>query len=162
MRLIRLTILLLCLGACAPLIADYSLESYKYATSLKAETEGLIDKSGRPYSSARPDIEALVTKINVAYEFAAGQPNNAIATQEWQLIRDPDGTLLGAFLTLWRQQGTLSPGFRAEMKQQLDEAFDQLICLEANKRTGTSCRAAAAAARTASPVLAGAAIPARP
>jgi hypothetical protein len=131
--------LALCLSACGPLIAEYSVEAYKNATTLKAETEALVDKSAQPYGSSKKDIDALTTKINAAYEFAAGMPFNQISAQQWQILRDPNGTLYGEFLRVWKQQNTLGAGFRTEEKAQLDEAFDYIICLEANKQAPKVC-----------------------
>jgi hypothetical protein len=146
-RALQLLLAVSLLASCAPLIAEYSLESYKNATTLKAEVAGLIDKSGERFSSRRREVETVSTKIDAAYEFAAGLPSNQIAAQQWQLIRDPAGGLYGDFIATWRRAGTLSPAFRTEKKRQIGQAFDYVICLEANKQAAASCQAAAAAAR---------------
>jgi hypothetical protein len=146
-RALHLLLAVTWLASCAPLIADYSLEAYKNATTLKAEVAGLIDKSGERFSNRKHEVEALTTRINAAYEFAAGLPSNQIATAQWQLIRDPAGGLYGDFVATWMRAGTLSPTFRAEKKRLIGLAFDFVICLEANKQAAASCQAAAAAAR---------------
>lgn len=143
--------LVLCLSACGPLIAEYSVEAYKNATTLKAEAQALVDKSSRPYTASKNEIDAFTTKLNAAYEFAAGMAFNQIAAQQWQILRDPDGTLYGEFLRTWKAQKTLGPGFRAEYKAQLDEAFDYIICLEANKQAPKPCAAKAQTAAAATP-----------
>jgi hypothetical protein len=149
MRKVVLTLLvLISLCSCGPLISDYSIEAYKNATSLKAETGALIEKSGQSYASMSKDIDANTTKINAAYEFAAGLPYNSLSAQQWQILRDPDGALYGYFIKYWKSQGTVSRAFRTEFKQQLDDAFDTIICLEANKQTLTPCHQAGAAAQT--------------
>ena len=125
---------------CAPLIAEYSADAYKTVTTLKAETLALVDKSGESYSSHKKDVDDLTVKIDAAYEFAAGLPSNQLVAQEWQFLRNPDGTLYGAFVKRWRQQGRLSDTFRADKKIQLGKAFDQIICLEANKKESRSCQ----------------------
>ena len=104
--------------------------------------QALVDKSTRPYTASRKDIEGVTTKINAAYEFAAGMPYNQLAAQQWQTLRDPDGTLYGAFLRVWKQEGTIGAGFRKEFKGQLGEAFDYIICLEANKQAPKPCASA--------------------
>jgi hypothetical protein len=131
-------------AGCAPLIADYSLEAYKNATSLKAETAALIDQSEEAYANHKADVQALTTKINAAYEFAAGIPDNMISTKQWDLVRGD--ALYGGFVKLWAQQGTTSFIYRAEKKRQLGQAYDYIICLEVNKQSATSCTAAAAMA----------------
>jgi len=137
-------LLLLLLAGCAPLIADYSLEAYKNATTLKAETLDLIDKSNESYGNRKKEIETLTTQINVAYEFAAGTPYNSLSAQQWQLLRDPNGSLYGAYIALWKRSGTISSTvFRTRAKTVIGMAFDEIICLEASKQTLQSCYPAA-------------------
>jgi len=127
------------LWSCAPLISQYDAESYKNATSLKAEVEALVDSSSEDYVIHKKDVEELTTKVNIAYEYAAGIPNNTISARQWDVLRDPDGTLYGEFIRVWKQQRTLGPVFRSEVRKQLDEAFDYIICLEANKKVTEAC-----------------------
>jgi hypothetical protein len=131
------------LCGCAPLISQYDAESYKNATSLKAEVEALVDSSSENYAIHKKDVEEMTTKINIAYEYAAGIPTNAISAKQWDVLRDPDGALYGEFIRIWKQQGTLGPAFRSEERKQLDEAFDYIICLEVNKKSTQSCSSTA-------------------
>lgn len=133
------------LAACAPLIAEYSLEAYRNATTLKAETVALIDKSTEPYSRHAEAAEALSVRIAAAHEFAAGLPANQISARQWALMRDPDRALFGGFVRFWRSSGTVSPAFRDEYRGQISEAFDYIICLEANKQSRARCPAPAGA-----------------
>lgn len=144
-----LLLLLLCaaLGACAPLIAEYNAEAYKNATTLKAETLAMMDKAREPYGRHRKDVDTLTTKINAAYEYSAGFASNQLSAQQWNILRNPDGNLYGSFVRLWQARGTLGAGYRSEKKIDIAEAFDYLICLEANKREPRPC--SAAGARTA-------------
>jgi len=144
-----LLFLFLCaaLGGCAPLIADYNAEAYKNATSLKAETLAMIDKAGESYGRHRRDVDTLTTKINAAFEYSAGFASNQLSAQQWNILRNPDGNLYGSFVRLWQARGTLGAGYRSEKKIDIAEAFDYLICLEANKREPRPC--SAAGARTA-------------
>jgi hypothetical protein len=147
-------LLLLLLAGCAPLIADYSLEAYKNATTLKAETLDLIDKSNESYGNRKKDIETLTTKINVAYEFAAGTPYNSLSAQQWQLLRDPNGSLYGAYIALWKRSGTIpSTVFRTRAKTVIGMAFDEIICLEASKQTLQSCYPAAGTSAAGTPAV---------
>jgi hypothetical protein len=132
------------LAACSPLIADFSLEAYKNATSLKAETLALIDKSGEPYARHREAAEALTLRIDAAYEFAAGVPNNQLSAQQWAVMRDPEADLYGGYIRDWRSDGPVGATFREEKKKQIGQAFDAIICLEANKRSAARCTGGAA------------------
>lgn len=128
------------LAACSSIpIGEYSLEAYKNATTLKAETLALVAKSGQPYSRFADDVDVLSVRIDAAYEFAAGLPNNQLSEEQWRLMRDPEGHLYGGFVVFWRNRGTLSPAFREEFGAIIADAFDEIICLEANKQSRTSC-----------------------
>jgi hypothetical protein len=141
---VRALCVVLLLGGCAPLISEYSLDAYKNATSLKAETLGLIDKSGDKFATHKSEVDALTIKIDAAYEFAAGIPNNQLSAAQWQILRNPEGNLYGGFVRLWAKQGTLSPAYRAGKKKEISDAFDQIICLEVNKKETKGCAAAVA------------------
>lgn len=138
------------LQGCGSLIAGYSLEAYKNATTLKAETAALIDKSGESYSLHKEEVEALNTKINAAYEFAAGIPHNEITAAQWQIVRDPNRDLYGGYIRDWKRAGTVSPAFREAKKIQIGRAFDFIICLEANKQAAQQCSAAQSTVSAAS------------
>jgi|GEM_PF-1631943 len=132
------------LAACTALpIGEYSLDAYKNATSLKAETLALVARSNESYTSHADEVYALNVKIDAAYEFAAGTPNNLLSAKQWDLIRSPDGQLYGTFVVFWRTRGSLRTDFRDQFSEQIAEAFDEIICLEANKQKATSCTSAA-------------------
>jgi hypothetical protein len=133
----------LLLACCAPIIADYSLDAYKNATTLKAETFALIDKSGEKYISHKAEAETLTTKVNAAYEFANGLANNSLSAQQWQIMRNPNGNLYGGFIRLW-QRGPLPPAFREDLKTSIGRGYDEIICLEINKKDTQRCFSAAA------------------
>jgi hypothetical protein len=132
-------------GGCSPLIASYNLDAYKNATTLKAQTGALIEKSNEPYAQHQKDVDTLTTNINAAYEFAAGLPDNQIAAQQWQILRDPRGNLYGGFVRRWKQSGTLGATYRVDKETQINRAFNYIICLEANKNAPTVCPTAASA-----------------
>lgn len=132
-------LLMLFIAACTPLIAPYSLEAYKNATSLKAETLAMIGESGDPFSAHEADVKALKVKLAAAQEFAAGMPKNRLSASQWAIMNDPDGGLAGEYWALWERQGTISPAAMAAQIQQIGAAFDEIICLEANKEKNTAC-----------------------
>ena len=115
-------------------VATYNEQAYKNATDLKAETDALIDKMGGVYLTK--GVDDLNTKINAAYEYSAGLSNNGISAAQWSLIRNLYGTVTG----LWRKQGPLGAYFRSQHKPQIDEAYDTIICVEANKKADTDCQ----------------------
>lgn len=132
----------LLIGACTN-YASYSLQAYSYATEAKAKTLKLVSKANGSYSANRAAAEALLLDMDVAYEFAAGIENNEEAAEIWDKLRDPDGNLVGGFLSAWRTEfpGGVSANsvFIEEFKKNITFSFDRLICLEANKGQATSC-----------------------
>lgn len=130
---------LLCLAACAPLIGPYSPTAYKNATGLKAETLALMDKATTPYAENEKKVEALMVEIDKAYEYVHGIPSNSISARQWEILRKPDGDLLGRFFARWKSEGTLKRVYVDEFKGIISDAFDEIICLEANKKSANQC-----------------------
>ena len=126
-------------AACTPLISPYQEEAYRNATTLKARSLALIDKSGTPFSRNRQSVEMLMVDVDAAFEYANGLPQNRIVAEQWDILRSDD-VLLGAFVRTWEQRGTIQPRFlRNEYKAQIGAAFDKIICLEVNKRSAAAC-----------------------
>ncbi|MDA8242141.1 MAG: hypothetical protein M0Z67_17455 [Nitrospiraceae bacterium] len=131
--------LCLCLAACAPLIGPYSPSAYKNATGLKAETLALMDKATTPYPDNEGKVEVLMVEIDKAYEYVHGIPSNNLSARQWAILKKSDGDLLGRFFARWRSEGTLKPVYINEFKEIISDAFDEIICLEANKKAANQC-----------------------
>jgi hypothetical protein len=129
------------LTACAPLIGPYSPESYKYATSLKAETLAMMDKATEDYSTHKKKIEYLEVELQKAHEYVKGVPSNNISAKQWDILIKPDGDLIGKFFKRWKERGTMSSIMIREFKGIVSDAFDEIICLEASKKSAASCSA---------------------
>jgi hypothetical protein len=129
------------IAACTPLIAGYSLQAYQNATTLKADVAAMADNSTGDFAAHAGDVSALTLRLNEAYEFSRGESHNALSTRQWALLIDPNGHLYGGFVVLWRREGRLSATEAGNVKTLLDRAFDQIICLEANKQSATKCPA---------------------
>lgn len=134
--------LLIALAGCTPLIAPYSAKAYENATSLKAQTLALMDKSDEPYSRHSGEIEGPnghTAKLNAAYEYVAGLDNNSISARQWRILIDKNGKLYGKFISRWQDDGVLREAFITEFKKQVSDAFDEIICLETNKKESKKC-----------------------
>ena len=131
---ILITLFLFCLFliGCAA-ISPYSPVAYEYATTLKVDTMVLMDLATEPYSDHQSEISSLVIKLNQAYEYANGRPKNEISTTQWEILKDPEGNLVGGFLERWKEKSTLSSAYIQEKKQQIAAAFDTIIGLESKK-----------------------------
>ena len=131
--------LFLCLAACVPLIGPYSPAAYKNATSLKAETLALMDKAIEPYSKYEQKVDSLMVEISKAYEYVHGIPSDNLSAGQWEILKDPAGALLGKFFSRWKSKGTLSRVYIHEFEGIISDAFDEIICLEANKKSAKIC-----------------------
>jgi hypothetical protein len=99
-----------------------------------------MDKATEPYAAHQKEVESLFVEVDKAYEFVNGIPSNSISAKQWDILRKkPDGKLLGKFAVRWKEDGTLSQPFIDEFKGQVGDAFDEIICLEANKKEASKC-----------------------
>jgi hypothetical protein len=128
-----LLLLVMFLVGCPRHIATYRPEAYEKATSLKVEALNLMDKATEPYAQHQAAAETLRLNLEKAYEDAKGIPQNAVATQMWEILKDPKRNLLGGFLAMWQQKSVLKKPFIDEKKAQVGEAFDKIIALEISK-----------------------------
>lgn len=128
-------ILLLCgflLAACNT-IAPYNQAAYAQAVSAKVDSLVLMDKATGYYSAHAREIAALRIQLRKAYEYEAGRPLNGDTTDEWLILLDPDGDLLGGFLAEWEKDGPLLPTYVADKKDRIAKAFDIIIQTESGK-----------------------------
>lgn len=131
--------LLAALAGCQPLISAYDHAAYQNATSLKAQVLALADRSTGQFKANEQRVEAVLLELDKAYEYAAGVEANKVSARQWEILKDPEGDLVGGFVRTWRAQGALSTAYIANKKRQLAQAFDYIICLEANKREAAAC-----------------------
>lgn len=129
------------LAGCAPLIGPHSPVAYQNATSLKAETLALMDKATEPYDTHKSSVEKLFVEANKAHEFVRGVPSNSISSKQWAILVKKDGDLMGKFFTRWETSDTktLTKTYVGEFKPLVSDAFDEIICLEANKKEAKQC-----------------------
>ena len=135
-----LTCLFLISGCYGPLIGPHSPTAYQNATSLKATTLALMDKANEPYGDHQKDVEWLMVEMDKAYEYVNGIPSNSISARQWMILKKPDGDLLGKFTLRWKEKSTLTQIQIDEFKGLIGDAFDEIICLEANKKDATKCK----------------------
>lgn len=133
-------VFILVLASCTPLIGPYSPTAYQNATSLKAATLAVMGKAREPYEKYQKEVDSLLVDIDKAYEFVRGIPSNSISARQWEILKDPQGDLLGKFFLRWRQRGILNDIYIEEFRVLIADAFDEIICLEANKKKSSSCK----------------------
>ncbi len=133
---------LLCwFSACAPSIAPFSARAYEMTVDLKVDALKTIKRAEDPWEEHADRIEALQTRLSKAYEFSAGRPRNELSTEQWLVMLDPEGYLLGGMLARWRKDSTLSPVFIHEASLLVEAGFDSIIRLESGKVKGRESNA---------------------
>ena len=132
--IIAMIALALMLSACSSLIAPYNETSYRYATSLKPEAMRLMKRATEDYADHAAEVDALMLKVEQAYEYVAGLPNNDESAAQWKILKDPNQNLLGGFMKRWKKDGKLGKAFVDLAREDLvGPAFDAIIELESLK-----------------------------
>ncbi|MCA8833979.1 MAG: hypothetical protein K8953_02740 [Proteobacteria bacterium] len=106
---------------------------------MKAESLALIAKSDEPFETHKDAVAKVILDADIAYEYAKGLPQNQETTSQWDKLRDKNGHLLGGFARMWKQKGVLGDYFKSQTSEQIEKAFDKIICLEINKKNSSSC-----------------------
>lgn len=132
-------LMLFALAGCSALIGPHSPTAYENATSLKAQVLVTLSKAKTPYADNETEVEKIKLDAEKAYEYVKGVPKNQLSTQQWVILKDPNGDLLGKFFKRWKERSTLSVILIEEYKKLASDAFDEIICLEANKKKATDC-----------------------
>ena len=130
--LLSALILSLTIWSCAS-ISVFSPEAYNQAVELKVESLELMSFATEQYANYKEDVIYLKTELRKAYEFAKGRPDNEISAEQWEILINEEGNLLGGFLKRWEEEGTLSEVFVTEMQTLVSDAFDTIIGLESGK-----------------------------
>lgn len=124
---------ILLITGCTPGISLYSETAYRQGVELKVRSLEMISKASDSYSSHQSEAEALRRDLLIAYEYAKGRPDNEISTRQWEIMVDPNRSLMVGFLDRWQERERLSPAFIREYRELVSEAFDQIIGLESGK-----------------------------
>lgn len=138
--IILLFLVMFVFPGCAPLIGPYSPKAYENATSLKAQTLELMDKAVEPYEDHKSRVDLLFVELRKAHEYVKGVPGNSLSAEQWEILIKKDGDLLGKFFKRWQERSSLSSTYINEFKNLVSDAFDEIICLEANKKEPSQCK----------------------
>ncbi len=100
---------------------------------MKVESLELMSFATSSYAEYEEDVTYLKTELSKAYEFALGRPNNELSAEQWEILLNEEGNLLGGFLKRWEEEDLLSEMFVTEMQMLVSDAFDTIIGLESGK-----------------------------
>jgi len=131
-KAVSILIMIFVLLSCSS-ISVFSPEAYKQAVDLKVESLNLMSSATMPFADYKEEVLYLTTELDKAFEFSKGRPDNEISTEQWEILIDQEGNLLGGFLKRWETEGTLSEMFISEMQLLVSDAFDAIIGLESGK-----------------------------
>jgi hypothetical protein len=125
-------VIALVVSACA--VSPFSQEALDFAVDVKAESLAVMDEATDDFASHVEAVSRLRERMDAALTHAAGRENNAESARQWELMADPNGNLLGGFLSTWEQGGRLSTSFIEEKKIQVSRGFDLIAQTEDAKR----------------------------
>jgi len=129
-------VILIILAGCVSL-AGYDQHAYENATSLKATTIGKLNSFGVSCSYDTASRNQLIVELESAFEYANGVQHNNEASKAWRWLIDD--IVQSYFQRCISQKAKISKSAFNEYMPQVGEAFDNIICLEANKRSLTKC-----------------------
>jgi len=121
-------------------IAPYSETAYQQTIGLKVDTLALMEKATEPYAQQQSEVSDLMLRIEKAYEYARGRPKNKVSAQQWELLKNPDGHLVGGFMRAWQDKQQLSRTFVDDVKGVVADAFDTISALESGKPRAKSAK----------------------
>jgi hypothetical protein len=134
-RLLRASIfagLTALLAACST-ISTYDQTAYSQDVNTKVDALTLMGKATAPYVDHQNDVALFQIELQKAYEYERGRPLNKTTLEQWNVLLDPNGNLLAAFLKEWKESGKLSPVYIKRKQDQIGKGFDQIIQLESGK-----------------------------
>lgn len=114
-------------------ISTFDQKAYENATALKVDAKNTMAGATRSFSSQEAKVSSLQTSLEKAYEYDAGRPRNQMTVKMWGLLLNPQGDLLGGFVSEWKQSRQLKPKYVADKQVQVSRAFDTIIGLESGK-----------------------------
>ena len=131
MKKLTLLLLLLAVG-CA--ISPYRQSTVDTAESLRDQSTALMAKAVEPFTDHSDSVAALRERLFDALRSESARAENSESIAQWGLLADPQGALLGGFLTRWEQRGTLGQLFINAKRTQVVAAFNIIIETERAKR----------------------------
>jgi len=122
-------IIALLMSSCASLYDHYT---YTETIATKVQTLSLMEQSDEAYTTHKTAVIALKNQLQKMLMYEEGKAKNDITAQMWKVLNNEE-KLIGSYLSLWKEKGTLSRVFIKEATPQIEEAFDILIAYEEKK-----------------------------
>lgn len=131
--MILLIVFVLYLNSCSRTIDVFDQYAYAQTTSLKVDALNIMSLAVDDESKYQEKINKLMDDLQKIYEYEKGRPKNEITIQQWEILLDPNGHLLGGFIARWKNEGRLRQMFVDETKNLVSDSFDIISGLESGK-----------------------------
>ena len=115
--------------SCASL---YDHFTYTETIETKLTTLSLMEKSDRPFSDYEEAVTDLKNQLKKMEIYEKGKKKNEITGKMWELLGS-DEHLVGSYLKLWEEKGSLNTEFSKQAIPQIEEAFDLMLLYETKK-----------------------------
>lgn len=114
---------------CAPLYDHYT---YTETIETKISTISLMEQSVNPFEEHTKEVADLKNQIQKMIIYERGKKKNQITTKMWELLGS-DNHLVGSYMILWEDKGTLNKDFVDQAIPQIETAYDLMLDYENNK-----------------------------
>ena len=115
-------------------LSTFDQTTVDQAASIKTLALYLMGNADNPYNDFAPQVDDLKQMLNEAYQYSKNRTNNDETTKQWEVLINPDGNLLGGFLSRWKSQTKLSETFINQAKDLVRNGFDEIIDFEKSKK----------------------------
>jgi uridine phosphorylase len=131
-------LLLLLLTGCGSSISLFDQYAYTQTTSIKVDASDVMVLATQDFQAHQKEVADLTREIRKIYEYDKNRPQNGKTVQQWDLMMDPKGGLLGGFLKEWQNKGKLDSVYVVEKITEIGLGFDQVIYLEIAKNKSSN------------------------
>jgi hypothetical protein len=132
-RALVFVLILLMTSGCLTGISTFDQQAYTTTASLKVDALCLMDSAQDKYTNHINEVNALSKNLMKIYEYEKHRPKNEKTVEQWDLLLNKDGHLLGAFLSKWEKGVVMNPAYISSRKEQISTAFDLILGLEIHK-----------------------------
>jgi hypothetical protein len=119
----------LTLSGCASL---YDHFTYTETIETKLSTLSLMKKSDSPFVDNQNEVADLKNQLKKMEIYEKGKKKNEISGKMWELLGS-DEHLVGSYLKLWEEKGSLNSAFTQEAIMQIEKAYDLMLLYETEK-----------------------------
>ncbi len=126
-------IILIMVSSCATYQDHYTLTE---TITTKVMIENLLQHATDSYTHQEPRVNQLQQQLKKMQLYENTKKKNTIMNRMWGLL-NRESSSLQLFLTTWKNQGTMSPVFIEEYRDQITPIIDLMIDYESRKEKKT-------------------------